>query len=244
MSKVHCAVSATVYFLLLGYANVARAQTVVVPTATDSENIYVGALTVSGVGYRNVVCYDDPDGSNDEHFVVGDEDGLTEHTDVYGYPSGGVGTTLGDVIRVFRFGSSTALGYCNTGGGAWSSGTWDPPMMSGESMTLFGASGRDIIYGGGGFNEFFVLGQDGNDDVYMYAVDGAAYGGAGNDNVLGYSASFYDYLYGQSGLDCLYDSTDSAGVFNCGSTTSGDRRDTFNQYIGYTQCNFSHENCW
>lgn len=223
---------------MMAFANIARA---VSPAADDSEDIYIGTVNVSGVGVRTVVCYNDPNGSNDRYEIVGNASGLTAHTDVYGYLTSS--STLFDIFYVFRS-TGSASGYCDTGGGMWTSGTWTAPMMNGNSMTLFGAAGGDLMYGGGGSSEIFLLGQDGNDQLFQYSSDGALYGGAGADDLIGYSSGNYDYLFGQSGLDCLYDNTNTASAFNCGSTSAGDYRDSFNDSISYTLCYATSSNCW
>lgn len=222
------------------FANTAHA---VVPPADDTEYIFLGTVNVSGVGLRTVVCYNDPNGSNDDYVIVGNGSGLTGHVDVYGYPAGG--SSLPDTFEVIRASNSSATGFCSTGGGDWTAGTWSPPMMNGESVTFFGGSGNDYMRGGGGTDQVFLLGQNGDDTLITYSGPGSVYGGGGDDDVVSYASATNDSLYGQTGSnDCLHDDNSLVNQFNCGSTAVGDHRDDMNGGVSYTQCYASPNDCW
>lgn len=201
----------------------ASAATSYYPLHTGNTVVYMGVTVKPGQSYHRMwFCYDGPaedddvwvDGSSPEanpYDVVVDDD-YTIHLDK---ASGDSGSDT--VVQVWLAGGDVS-GDCAERSGY----NWYQPALDGHWIDVSGGPGDDTLHyehwGIYGDPQMFLLGDGGNDNLYM-ASDSYAVGGDGNDNIVGSSWSSHDNLWGSGGNDCLRDLGNGHDDYLCGTGT-------------------------
>jgi hypothetical protein len=222
----------------LGFASQAHALTTRAPTVDVERRITIGMVNLTGdllASRVPVICWEDPNGTNDQYAVLGSITGLTDDY----YLDGSSGN---DGFYPIETNGTTPSGWCATGGGAFT-GTWNRLAYNGHYADFRGLAGSDNMRDGGGTNDTVLYGGNDSDHVYQYSThtSATANGDAGDDFVAGRTAGLDDDLFGGTGNDCLIDDTNTAQNFNCGGQ-AGDQKDLSNSLtsVGCTL----HQYCW
>ena len=187
-----------------------------------------------------LACFDAPGSTNDRYFALGDiaaPFGLDDNTVVYGDPTTG---TSNDSMYLIETNGTSVGGYCQNATDF--SGTWNRMTYNGYYLDLHGVGGGDTLQDGGGSGDTYLYGEAGGDLLIQSSSIGSAKGGDDNDFVLGFSSGAGDDLSGGNGIDCLYDTTNTAALFSCGGT-AGDTRDSRNSGAYISGCPASGT-CW
>ncbi len=215
--------------------------------SNNSETIWIGMVNRPGDGTSNVVaaaCFDDgPGGTSTVWTTIGNTTGLTEDCTVHG-DSTDAGTGS-DIMRLIPTNGSNPTGACGTyhstnnpNGEALS--TWNVLGYAGWLLDMWGDGGNDEMLDGGGSNDTWMYGGAGADYLVQGSSHGAIFGEADGDTLYGITSGGNDRLTGGTGADCLWDSTNTFVVFDCGNN-AGDTRNSSN--TGTTGCPNSDACC-
>lgn len=235
---------ATTAVAMLAIGSSAQAQTDVWGNSTP-DRIYVGRVDVpfpvdNTSNHIVAACIDDQTGGGGDRWVVMETSGtLTGSWLIHGDTS--AGSTSDDYLEVIFNSGDNPPGFCGTGTGGTAASTWDPPNYGTSWLDLHGGLGDDILWDGGGTHITFLYGEGGDDSVNQISTGGQANGNLGADVVYGMTSGNSDQLFGGLGNDCLWDSTNSWSIFNCGGQ-AGDVADISNP-TGTTGCNGGLQVC-
>jgi hypothetical protein len=154
----------------------------------------------------------------------------------------GYGNSLYDDYEI-EGGAYSDLMIATTGGHGACGITFSGPISyGGHFLDLYGSGSNDTIYS---FlsGDTWVLGENGSDLVLTYNPTGLISGGPDNDAVFSVSSGSGENVLGDDGDDCLNDFNAAAYNFDCGSSISGDRRDTVHSPIGAINCESTVSAC-
>jgi Ca2+-binding RTX toxin-like protein len=192
--KIACAA----VFSVASFASAKASAVVTITSPFTNAGIAIGAAGATGGAM--VACFEEGGfgsgmGFRMEH--LGFSAGLSDDFVI-------VGGSGNDVVI---FVQSTTTSFCGL--------TLSPLKYNGHFLDIHGVDGADFILGAQG--DTFYFGGVGNDMMFHYSPIGRSFGGAGNDQVLSFSSGNGDRIFGESGADCLFDSTATFITYDCGS---------------------------
>lgn len=96
---------------------------------------------------------------------------------------------------------------------------WYKMDYNGWWLDIYGEAGADLLEGAVDSGDTWVFGGTGNDICYNYSTVGAVNGNGDHDDLVSDTTGGSDELYGETGNDCLWDTSGTFSACNCGGQT-------------------------
>lgn len=202
-------------------ATIVKAWTISIPTGGSF--VVVGTFTNPSTGFTFPgVCYSTASGYQALAFPYA-PNGLIEASTIQ--------LNAAENVVVFGgsyFAPSTCAGF-----------NVSPMVTNGWSLTVRSGAGNDIMWGPLATTNIALVGEAGDDRLYLFA-SGIANGGDGNDKLFGYEGTS-EWLIGGNGSDCIDDADRGAQIYDCGPGT--DYYAASDATFYRTSCEYSTSSC-